>query len=185
MEGKQMGVVPDMPFLYIVFNCIMGSFACFWSPSHYLCKWALCVIIKCSSAVEKCKWIGQTEQQVLVVPHGHAKPGSDSEATKETAPIVIPGEEHFIFVSALLLQNIINYFTLFCTVQGVGIPALVKNKIKQCCSTDWLSLSVTIKMCDFKNAIHCTESVWYVINITQCLCLKVGKYCTKWCFVFP
>lgn len=54
-------------------------------------------MIKCSAAAEKCKWMGQTEQQVLVVPYGHAKPGSDSVATKETAPIVIAGEEHFLF----------------------------------------------------------------------------------------
>lgn len=33
----------------------------------------------------------------MVVPHGHAKPGSDSEATKETASIVIPGGAHLIF----------------------------------------------------------------------------------------
>lgn len=33
MEGKRMGVVQDLLFLYIVFNCVMGSFACFWSLS--------------------------------------------------------------------------------------------------------------------------------------------------------
>lgn len=55
MEGKRMVVVRDLLFLYIVFNCVMGSFACFWCLSHYLCKWALCVIIKCNSAAEKCK----------------------------------------------------------------------------------------------------------------------------------
>lgn len=43
------------------------------------------------------------------------------------------------------------YFTLFHTVQVFDILALVKNKMKQCCSTD--SLTVTVKMCDFKNAI--------------------------------
>lgn len=41
--------------------------------------------------------MGQTKQQVLVVPHGYAKPGSDVEGTKETARGVIAGEEHFIF----------------------------------------------------------------------------------------
>lgn len=40
------------------------------------------------------------EQQVLVVPHGCAKPESDSDATKETAPSGIEEEEeeeHFNF----------------------------------------------------------------------------------------
>lgn len=55
MEGERMGVERGLLFFYILFNCVMGSFACFWPLSHYLCKWALCVIIKCSSAAEKCK----------------------------------------------------------------------------------------------------------------------------------
>lgn len=41
--------------------------------------------------------MGQTELQVLVAPSGQAKPRSDSEATKETALIVI-AEEHYIFL---------------------------------------------------------------------------------------
>lgn len=50
-----MGVEWDLLFLSIVFNYVMGSFAFFWSLSHYRCKWALCVMIKCSAAAEKCK----------------------------------------------------------------------------------------------------------------------------------
>lgn len=42
MEGKQTGVAQDLLFLYIVFNWVMGSFACFWSLFHYRCKWAQC-----------------------------------------------------------------------------------------------------------------------------------------------
>lgn len=96
--------------------------------------------------------MGQTEQQVLIGPNGQAKPGSDSEATKETASIVIEREEHYIFSCPQLLHNIIK-LTLFCTVHAFDVPVLVKNKIKQCCSAVRLHLTVTIKMCDFKNAI--------------------------------
>lgn len=143
MEGKQMSVVQDL-LLYIVFNCVMGSFACFWSLSHYLCKWALCVVIKCSSAAEKCKWMGQTEQQVLVAPHGHAKPGSDSEATKGKVLHCDSSRRafhFFFFLSPLLFQNIMNYFTLFSTGPSTSLHSLRTKLSKQCLLTGYVWLS--------------------------------------------
>lgn len=168
-----MSVVQDL-LLYIVFNCVMGSFACFWSLSHYLCKWALCVVIKCSSAAEKCKWMGQTEQQVLVAPHGHAKPRSDSEATKGKVLHCDSSRRafHFFFFSVSSVVSEHNELLHFVLYRPFDIPALIKNKIKQAVSTYRLRLTVTIRMCDFKNTIHSTQSLW-VSNISRRLQLKV------------
>ncbi len=133
-------------------NCVKGSFACFSSLFHYCCKWILCEVIKCSSAAEKCRWMEQTEQQVLVVPSGHAKPRSDFEATKEAAPYFIGREEHFIFsVNSVVAKH--NEL-----LQACDIAALAKNKIKHCCFTD--RLAFTVKMCDFKNAIDFKQTLF-------------------------
>lgn len=115
-------------------GCI-GRFACVWALFHYLSKWALYVIIKCSSAVENANEWDKQSNKPRLVPYGHAKPGSDLEATKETVLIVIADEEHFIF----FCLNIIYGFTLFCTQRAFGISALVKHKIKSFCSADRLS----------------------------------------------
>lgn len=99
---------------------------------------------------------GTNRATSLGTPHGNAKPGSDLEARKETASIVIAGEEHFIFLCFVVAEhNELLHFVLYSA--GLRHPC-VTNKIKKCCS-DRLSLIVTIKMCDFKNATHFTQSL--------------------------
>lgn len=107
--------------LYIVFNSGMGSFPCFWSSSHYLCKWELCVIIKCS---RKMQMNGTNRATSLGSSQWTSQAKKWFRGNKGNSPHC-DSRRAFNFFSQ---WNIMNWFTLFYTVWAFDIHALVKNK---------------------------------------------------------